>query len=161
MPSLKKTSRTLVQLLCWVFIASIITGCASVTPDYEKPRLHVTSIKLLPADGLSQRFKIGLRIINPNDTPLPLKGIFYSVSIEDYELVSGASGNLQDVPAYGESDFSVTASTDVFNGARLLHELLTNPRDMLSYSFNGRLDLSQWWIPSVNVKESGEITLLK
>ncbi|WP_426416416.1 LEA type 2 family protein [Aestuariirhabdus sp. LZHN29] len=151
-------SRYLQRVLALLLLMAL-TGCASLQPEYEKPRLNVTGIELLPAEGLSQRFKIGLRILNPNSTALPLEGIFYSVSIEGYELLSGASGDIGDVPAYGESEFDVTASTDVFNGARLLHELLSNPRSELSYSFKGRLDLSDWWIPSVRVEESGEIPL--
>ncbi|RRJ84053.1 LEA type 2 family protein [Aestuariirhabdus litorea] len=137
----------------------VLGGCASLQPDYEKPRLSVTSIQLLPADGLSQRFKIGLRILNPNPSELALSGIFYSMSLEGYELLSGASGQIGTVPAYGEKDFSVTAATDVLNGARLLHQLLSSPRDKLDYSFKGRLDLSNWWVPSVRVEETGEIPL--
>lgn len=143
-----------------LLIFAILSGCASTKPeDYEKPTLHVTSLTMLPAEGLNQRFNIGLRVLNPNPDPLPLQGIYYTVSLEGFELLSGVNGDLGDVPAYGELTFSVTTSTDMINGVRLLHELMSNPREKLNYQFNAKLDLKNWWIPSVRVEEKGEIEL--
>ncbi len=142
-----------------LLILAQLSGCASMKSDYEKPKLHVTSITLLPAEGFNQRFDIGLRVLNPNADAIALQGIYYTVSLEGYELLSGVNGDIGEVPGYGELEFSVNTSTDMVNGVRLLHELMSNPREKLNYKFNAKLDLKDWWVPSVRVEETGEIEL--
>ncbi|ANG62003.1 hypothetical protein A8C75_05545 [Marinobacterium aestuarii] len=142
-------------LVLWILM---LGGCAAVQSDFEKPQVSVTSFRSVPSEGMAPRFLIGLHIINPNREAISLQGISYQVSLEGRKLLNGVANDLPEVPAYGEADFSVTATADLLNGFRLLTDLLQSRRDSVAYELNARLDLGAY-LPYVNVVESGELNL--
>ncbi|WP_428625126.1 LEA type 2 family protein [Sedimenticola sp.] len=152
MPSLRATA---VLLLCIL----MLTGCASLSPGYEKPQVNITSFAVSPDSvGHVPRFNIGLQVINPNRTALSLKGMSYSLEVEGNRVLSGAKGDLPTVPPYGMADFTIEASTDLFGSVRLLGDLFSRQRDSFGFTFKARLDVGGVW-PFVNVEESGQFTL--
>ncbi|MCP8690277.1 LEA type 2 family protein [Marinobacterium sedimentorum] len=142
-------------LVLWILM---LGGCAAVQSDFEKPQVSVTSFRSVPSEGMAPRFLIGLHIVNPNREAISLQGISYQVSLEGRKLLNGVANNLPDVPAYGEADFSVTATADLLNGFRLLTDLLQSRRDSVNYELTARLDLGSY-LPYVNVLKSGVLNL--
>jgi hypothetical protein len=139
--------------------AMVLGGCAGVRPGYERPSLLLESFQAIPSEGMTPRFAIGLRVVNPNPTPLPLKGMSYNVEFEGYRVITGVAGNLETVPAYGESLIEVQAGVDLISGLRLFNDLLQDPqRDRFRYNLRARLDtggISRFLV----LEESGELSL--
>src|SRR5690606_30125173 len=94
-----------------LILVAFVSACASLAPSYEKPQVNITSFSLAPeSNGLAPRFIIGLQIINPNRNALPLKGMSYSVEVENNRVLSGATPDLPSVQGYGMADFTIEAS---------------------------------------------------
>jgi hypothetical protein len=146
-----------------LFLAAAATlflgGCAGVRPGYERPSLLLDSFRALPSEGMSPRFALGLRVVNPNPTPLPLKGMSYNVEFEGRRVITGVASGLETVPAYGESLIELQAGLDLISGLRLVGDLLGDPqREYLRFNLRARLDtggLSRF----LTLEESGELSL--
>ncbi|MCA1789156.1 MAG: LEA type 2 family protein [Thioalkalivibrio sp.] len=139
--------------------ALVLGGCAGVRPGYERPSLLLDSFRAIPSEGMAPRFALGLRVVNPNPTPLPLRGMSYNVEFEGYKVITGVAGNLETVPAYAESLIEVQAGVDLISGLRLFNDLLQDSqRDRFRYNLRARLDtggISRFLV----VEESGELSL--
>jgi LEA14-like dessication related protein len=137
----------------------LLGGCAGWRPGYEQPSLSLTSLRMVPSDGIAPRFALGLRVVNPNPSPLPLRGMSYNIDIEGQRLITGVAGNLETVPAWGESNIEVLAGIDLLGGLRLFNELIGDPqRDRLRFNLRARLDtggLTRF----LTLEEQGELSL--
>ena len=150
---------TLFKRLSVLFLMLFLVACASLSPNYETPQVNVTSFTLAPdSSGLAPRFNIGLQVINPNRTALPLDGMSYSVEVEGNRILSGAEPNLPRIEGYSSADIVIQASPDLFGSARLLNQLLSGQRDELNYLFKARLDVGSL-MPYINIEEKGSFGL--
>lgn len=148
----------LIRIFCLLALISL-SGCASWSPSYEKPQVNITSFSFAPeSNGLAPRFIIGLQIINPNRNALPLKGMSYSVEVENNRVLSGATSDLPRIPGYGMADFTIEASPDLLGSARLINRLLAGQNKSLEYSFKAKLDMGRL-VPFVNIEENGLFNL--
>lgn len=138
--------------------AMLVSGCASIGQSYQKPDIHLVSIKPLPSQSLEQRFLLGLRIINPNRSALPVRGLSYALEINGSKVLSGATGDIPQIPAYGDVLVEVSSGTSLLGGVKALSRILANPDMPFSYALSVRLD-SHWWLFPVTVTEAGEIEL--
>ena len=57
--------------------------------NLEPPKLQVVAIEPLKAVGADQRFRIKLRALNPNRVALPISGMSYTLTVEDFDLAEG------------------------------------------------------------------------
>lgn len=104
------------------------------------------------------KFEIGLHVINPNIDELHLRGVAYTVSVEGRELIKGVGNDLPVIEGYGEAEFMVTAAASLFEGAMLLKDLVSGPKDNLAYEFEAKLDVGTF-VPAIRVKKAGEFNL--
>jgi len=141
-----------------VVLFLLLGGCAALHPNFEPPKVSLTTFRLLPSEGMAPRFEIGLHVVNPNLTPLPLQGLSYSVKIEGRQILSGVTSELPIIAGYAEGDVVLQATADLFNGLRLLSELMAEPRDTFSYELEAKLDIGRM-LPNIRIKETGEIPL--
>jgi len=135
-----------------------LSGCAILQPQLEEPKVSVTSVQIIPSESMAPRFEIGLHIINPNLVPLALKGISYNVKLAGHEIISGVSSDLPVIPGYGEGDMVLQATADLLSGLRLLNDLMSRPRDTVTYELEAKLDIGSL-LPNIRIKEMGEIAL--
>jgi LEA14-like dessication related protein len=133
-------------------------ACASLSPQYEQPSVSLSSFRALPSEGMTPAFEIGLRVINPNPSPLELAGVVYTISIEGHDLVKGVGKGFPVIDGYGQGEITLTASANLLAGIRLLGDLMQVNDDALDYDFEARLDLSGLH-PSIRVHESGAFNL--
>jgi LEA14-like dessication related protein len=84
-------------------LAAVAGGCAIAR--LEPPRLQVTEVSLLGADLLKQQLRVRMRVHNPNDVELPVRGITYEVQVAGETFASGESTRDIIVPALGATEF--------------------------------------------------------
>ena len=80
--------------LCLLGLAFLLTACASITPEFDPPKVNLESFRALPSEGGAPRFELKLRIANPNTQSLDIAGISYSVDVLDRELISGVTNEV-------------------------------------------------------------------
>ena len=151
--ALRRTARLVVAIA-----ALVAASCTSLRPGFETPSVTVNSFRMLPSPGAVPRFEIGLEVTNPNREPLKLAGVSYSVRLDGQEFVKGVSNLLPVIPAYGSGDVTLTATPNLLTGARLIADLMSGPRDSVSYTLEAKLDVGAF-IPAIRVRDTGEISL--
>jgi LEA14-like dessication related protein len=134
-------------------------GCA-LAPHFEAPRLSVVDVQLVSSELWEQRLKVRLRVQNPNDTELAVKGIEYTLDIAGQQVASGVSDASFVVPALGEAQFDTNLTT---NMAGALLRLIARGPDTLSngvdYHLVGKVSLANGWMRSVPFDERGNFKL--
>lgn len=148
----------IVILSLFILCVGWLHGCASLTSRFESPTVKISSLELLETDRFSQKFRIGLLITNPNPDALPVAGMAYTLSLNGFSLVNGASNQVPSLAAYSETPVTIEASTDLFAALRFINSLANNPRDNLQYEFDAKIDF-EGWRPTVNVKRDGTVSL--
>lgn len=140
-----------------LLLAVMLAACAGLTGPVENPRVTVTSLRLLPADGVEQRIEVGLRLLNPNSFDLHAKGLVISLGLNGVPLLKGATSDLPLVPAYGEAQAKLTLSLSLMSGLRLMSRLVQQPDEPLQYRLEARLDLRRPLWKRLTLMEQGEI----
>lgn len=146
------------RLILISLAALALVSCTTLNPNYEQPTVTISSFKVIPEEGVLPTFAIGLRIINPNPEPLNLSGVVYSISLQGQELIKGVGKDYPQIDGYSQGDISISASANVFNGVRFIHNMIEHPNDRLDYEFNAKLDLGGFF-SSLRVSESGSFSL--
>ena len=137
----------------------VLAGCATLQPGYEAPTVTVTSFRPVSTDGGVPRFEIGLRVINPNRSPLELQGLAYNVSLEGRRLLVGVANDLPVIAGYGEGEVRVLASVDLLGGLGLITDLMgAQERRPLRYRLEAKLDVGTLQ-PAIRVEHEGTLEL--
>ena len=137
-------------LIILVFLG--LSACSLFVPKLEKPTLSVVSVQMLKSDLWHQEFKVRIRVQNPNDRELPVKGIVYELDVEGQELAHGMSGDSFVVPALGEAEFDMSVSA---NMANMLIKLLNKGGNQVEYRIYGKISLSAGLLRSIAFDDHG------
>ncbi|WP_148714593.1 LEA type 2 family protein [Chitinolyticbacter meiyuanensis] len=108
--------RRLIIIAC----ALLLAACAGVPSHFEKPRVSLAGIALKEAGILEQRFTLTLRVENPNDVAIPIKGLDTTLEINGQPLASGVAASAVTLPALGEARVAIDVTSNI---ATLLRQL--------------------------------------
>ncbi len=133
-------------------VALGLSGCSLFVPKLEKPNLSVVSVQMLKSDLWHQELKLRMRVQNPNDRALPVKGLSYELDVDDQELAHGISGDSFVVPALGEAEFDMSMSA---NMASVLVKVLSQGGSPVDYRIRGKIALSSGWLRSIPFDQHG------
>lgn len=146
-----------------VFLAAgVLTGCAAMLPRLETPRLSLVGMQMVEATLFEQRLQVRLRVQNPNDIALPVRGLSVDFELDGEEFAQGVTARAFEVPAFGEAEFDMmitanaaTAILKIFSKGRDRDK----PRETLDYRIKGKLSTSLGLLRSVPFEETGTIPL--
>lgn len=142
-----------------VMCSVLMMSCSMMQPKLEQPTVKVAGLQLLPAQGFSQPIQVSLLIANPNDRDLTLRGISYTVGIENFDVLSGVSDQLPTLGAYKETPIDVVVTANVLQLVKLLEHFNRNGvKEVVNYNFSAKLDFSAW-LPAMRVNEKGTFAL--
>ena len=141
-----------------IVVTVVLFGCASLPSDFKQPQVSVRSVALRVVNGLWLDFDIVLNVTNPNRKALSAKSLKYTVRLLGRQVAEGVTNDIPRIPAYGEAEVDLTATTDLIMGLSLLNDLLTRPSEPLEYEFNAEIDLGALY-PTLKVQRSGAIAL--
>jgi LEA14-like dessication related protein len=129
-----------------------LSGCSLFVPKLEKPTLSVVSVQLLKGDLWHQELKVRMRVQNPNDRTLPVKGLSYELDVDGQEFAHGVSGDSFIVPARGDAEFDMSVSA---NMASMLIKVLGRGDKQVEYRIAGKIALSAGLMRSFSFNEKG------
>ena len=142
---------------CAAVLLFALTGCASAL-KFEAPKLSVVTLKVQSADIFAQRMQVRMRVQNPNDRELPIKGITYRIEVNDAELGQGVADTPFVVPAMGEAEFDMVFTANL---ATALSQLLSRKgsAETIDYRLRGEVALSSGLLRHVPFDERGSVKL--
>lgn len=145
------------RFLSLLLVAVALSGCALIVPKLQTPNLSIVDIQVRKANLLEQDLRVRMRVDNPNDRSLPIKGLSYTVYLGGQEFATGVSDASFVVPALGTAEFDMDVTA---NAAGALFAILGKPRGQgIDYHMKGRVELTHGWLRSVPFEESGTFTL--
>lgn len=140
--------------LCLLLIA-----CANLERDYERPKVDLVGISKSENDTEALQFTIRLRIVNPNAEPIEFDGLYYELSLDGLEVITGTANNLPAIDGYSDSVVSVRSAAGLVNSVRLASRLMQSDGSEVPYKLRVKLGSRSRWMPATTVTESGTIPL--
>jgi LEA14-like dessication related protein len=137
-----------------------LSGCSLFGPRLQTPKLSVVSVEIQKGSLWSQQLKVRMQVQNPNDRPLPIKGLTYVLEVNGQESAHGESAASFVVPALGEAEFDMNVTANL---AGTLIAMLGHGSDTMGqsvvYHLSGKVSLSEGLLRSVPFDEHGTIKL--
>ena len=145
------------------FTALLLVGCAALSPRLEAPKLSIVNVELVKGDLFEQRLKARMRVQNPNDRDLSVKGLTYTIEVGGEEFGRGMSGSSFVVPRMGEAEFDMMVTA---NMAGTLLRLASRAQksgagapESLEYRIVGKVTLASGLLRSIPFEEKGSLKL--
>jgi LEA14-like dessication related protein len=117
-----------------------MAGCAGIGKPIETPRISLADIQMMESKGLETTFLVHLRVMNPNDIELDIRGADCDLEINGKPFAYGISNAQVKVPAFGSETLPVTVYSSVIDIVRGLFGL--PQREDLSYSIKGKVRMA-------------------
>jgi LEA14-like dessication related protein len=144
-----------------IAMAALLSSCSAFAPRLETPRLSIVNVELQDSSTFwEQRLKVRLRVQNPNERTLPIKGLSYTLEVAGEDFARGVSAAGFTVPALGETEFDMNVTA---NMATTLVKLLGRGEDSLpaalDYRMVGKVSLAEGVLRSLPFEEKGSFRL--
>lgn len=134
-------ARSLALLLAAFLASLLLAGCASLV-QREPVRINVVGLEPLPGEGMEMRFKVKLRVQNPNETAIDFDGLALDLDLNGRPFASGVSDRTGSVPRFGETLIEIPVSVSaiaVVRQALGVIEGVDGSRAEVPYTLRGRL----------------------
>jgi len=110
-------------------------------PGVQPPRFNITEIAILKAELINTRFRVGLRIENPNPFPLELSAFSYSLYGNGLLWADGTDKNAIHLREKSSRQGNVMLLMNFINMNRALLDQITRLEDV-NYRFTGDVQVS-------------------
>jgi len=134
-------ARSLALLLAAFLASLLLAGCASLV-QREPVRINVVGLEPLPGEGMEMRFKVKLRVQNPNETAIDFDGLALDLDLNGRPFASGVSDRAGSVPRFGETLIEIPVSVSaiaVVRQALGVIEGVDGSKAEVPYALRGRL----------------------
>ena len=129
--------------LCfWLFLSAaalFTSACATFPSRPEPPRVTLAGLTVVSMDLFEQRYRMKLRVQNPNNYRLPLSGMEYTLELNDRRFATGVSSDDIDLPAFGEKLIVVDVSSNLLQLLDQVHALEGGGEPSLRYRLAGHV----------------------
>lgn len=142
-----------------------LSGCAGLGRPVEEPQVTLVDLQLLEMKPLEAVFQIQLRIMNPNDFSLDLRGVNCDLRIDDKYFATGIGSEARDIPAFGTGVIPVTVYASTLNMFSSVLQMVQGvdrhqqTLQSLRYELTGKLRVGGGVNRSVPFHSKGELTL--
>jgi LEA14-like dessication related protein len=141
-----------------LILVSLLAGCGLLRSGLADPQVALVGLRMGPGDGLNQTVMVDLLVTNPNSVDLKLNAIQYRVG---RDLISGVSREPFDVPAGESARYAVPATISLLSGFGFIRDMLTKPRDKISYELNATLEPSGLFSMPITVRKADTVALTR
>lgn len=124
-----------------VLLTALMLGCASLGERREPPIVNLAGLEMGEMTLFEQRYRLQLRVQNPNDVELPISGLHCTLVINDREFANGVSDASVTVPRFGEALLSIEVVSDLRRVIAQLRDRDSQPVDSITYRLSGKLAL--------------------
>lgn len=148
----------------WSLLAACtaLSACAALAPRLETPKLSIVNVEIVKGDLFEQRLRARIKVENPNDRELAVKGITYTIEVGGEEFGRGISGSSFTVPRLGEAEFDMNVTANMAGTLmRLAQRSKESGRtpDSVDYRIVGKVSLATGMLRSIPFEERGSFRL--
>lgn len=136
----------------------LLAGCAAIPTRVDPPRISLVGLEILGVSSREQRYRLTLRVQNPNTFDLPVSRLEYDLALNGRQFTRGASGEPFTVPAAGEQLAAVEGAIDFAQAVGHLRDWRSGRSQVLRYRLSGRLVLLRRWL-RIPFEREGEVKL--
>jgi len=150
----------MIRIIGFVAILALglgLSGCSSMWSSFKDPAVHLLEVEVVKAKLLEQRFLLRFRIDNPNPASLTIRGLNYSVYLNEMKLADGESNSRFTIPAHGHKVFEVPVRTNLWRHVKPIVKLLESPEEPIRYRLQGEVKTGFLFGRSVHLSRNGEI----
>ncbi|MBF0191376.1 MAG: LEA type 2 family protein [Magnetococcales bacterium] len=142
-----------------------LSGCgllpewSDTRPKLDKPRLSLVDIQLSKTNHnkMAPRFRVRLKVENPNDIDFPIGGIECRVELQGMAFATGQSSEFFTVPAKGDAEFDVEVTTELMKAMKQISVLLRKGEASLDYRIVGKIHVEIPFVGAVSFDKNGTL----
>jgi LEA14-like dessication related protein len=151
-----------VRMLCIVACAMLLAACSTLGSKLEAPGLELVGVQMLSTDMFAQRFKVRVKVLNPNDLELPVKGLEYTILMMGDSFAEGMSNESFMLPARGEAEFDMLVTTNfVSSFGRLLSRVQGGKLENVDYEITGKIMVDKGMLRKIPINHRGTVDFTK
>lgn len=120
---------------------ALLSGCAALkSSDFDQPEIELLGLSPIASEGMEARFRLRLRVVNPNASALSIKGMAYEVYLQDRKVLTGVSDESLRVGAFSESVAELEVAAGMLGSLALLRDLMASPPgESIPYTLKAKL----------------------
>ena len=146
------------RLLFVAACAVLLAACTSMGSKLEAPNLELVGVQMLSTDMFAQRFKVRVKVINPNDLELPVRGLEYKIIMMGDSFADGVSQEAFVLPALGEAEFDMLVTTNfVSSFGRLLSRVQGGKLENIDYEIAGKVMVDKGMVRKIPFNHRGTV----
>ena len=130
----------------------LTSACTHVTRETTPPKVQLVGVVLQEAQLFEQRYQLTLRLQNPNEYKIQVRGVDFNVDLNGESFAQGVANDSVVLPGYGETTAKVSVSSNILT---LMRQLSDNNND-ISYRIYGRIKLDNIPLP-VSFESEGRL----
>ena len=130
-----------------------------MAPKFTRPNVTVIGIEMRSGNLLKQNFAVKLNVENPNDRPLPVRGLHVEMNVGGEQIASGVSDRAVVVPAFGQSEFDMTISANLALALLKLADKANQRADSIEYDLTGEANIDLPFLHKLPFHQSGSFNL--
>jgi LEA14-like dessication related protein len=151
-----------VRMLFVVACAVLLSACSSLGSKLEAPSLELVGVQMLSTDMFAQRFKVRVKVTNPNDLELPVKGLEYTILMMGDSFAEGMANESFLLPAMGEAEFDMLVTTNfVSSFGRLLSRVQGGKLENIDYEITGKIMVEKGMVRKIPINHRGTVNFTK
>ena len=140
----------------------LLAGCSTFGPSLETPQLDLVGIQMLSTDMFAQKFRVRVKVQNPNEIELPVRGLDYKIFLMGDSFAEGMSTNGFVVPAGGEVEFDMVVTTNfVSSFGRLISRVGGGKLENLDYEIAGEVLLEKGMVRKIPFNKHGTVDIAR
>ena len=132
----------LIRALFTALVFLLMSGCVGLGGIDTPPLVNLVDLRPGEMTLFEQRYLVKLRIRNPNDAPLEVRGMNYTIDINDQKFADGVSDKNFTVPPYGESVVEVKLTSSLLRLFEQLRKLDQRGKLVLDYRLSGGMSVA-------------------
>jgi len=136
-----------------------LSNCALLQEDLRAPTINLVSITLETSSITDLRFRCRLRLDNPNNVALPIKGGELKLALADRAAARGTLDDAVTIPAHDSREVDAIVSIGVVSAVAIVTSLMADPNATVRYAVEGYVDVSVSHLGRIRFDDSGEFSL--
>lgn len=109
------------RALIAILLATILFACAALRP--APPEVQLTGLEITDLSLTHANFLARLQLYNPNGVSLDIKGLKFTLFLNDVRVADGQTAKSLTIPAEQRGEASIRLSSSLFNLYQLTHKL--------------------------------------
>ncbi len=147
-----------VRMLLVAACAVLLAACSTMGSNLVAPQVEVVGVQMMSTDMFAQRFKVRVKVVNPNDLELPVRGLEYTILLMGDSFAEGMSDAPFVLPALGEAEFDMLVTTNfVSSFARLLSRASGGKLENIDYEIAGKIMVDKGMVRKIPFNHRGTV----